>query len=91
MTRPGLFLAGSGRGDSPPDPKGCPHAATAFSVLPGGDAVEPPAAYVPQTLRRLPKPGERLERDGLRFGVLGATPRRIERLRVVPLGEVSAA
>ena len=37
----------------------------------------------------VPKPGESLERDGLKVEVLEATPRRVVRLRVIPL--VSAA
>lgn len=33
----------------------------------------------------VPKPGEKIERDGLRFQVLEATPRRVVRLRVTAL------
>ncbi|MFQ5694808.1 MAG: hemolysin family protein [Terriglobia bacterium] len=39
---------------------------------------------------RVPKPGETLERDGLRVQVLEATPRRVVRLRVTPLAPAEA-
>lgn len=45
------------------------------------------AGYVLWGLGRLPKAGESLERGGLRFEVLGATPRRIEQVRITPLGQ----
>jgi CBS domain containing-hemolysin-like protein len=48
------------------------------------------AGYVLWHLGRLPKRGEVLESDGLRFEVVGATPRRIERVRVTPaLGQAA--
>jgi CBS domain containing-hemolysin-like protein len=49
------------------------------------------AGYLLWHLGRLPKPGESLERDGLRFEILGATPRRIEQVRVTPVVEAAAS
>jgi putative hemolysin len=40
------------------------------------------AGFVSETLGRIPRPGEVLERDGLRFEVLASTDRHIERLRI---------
>src|SRR3990172_4805840 len=39
----------------------------------------------------VPKPGESLERDGLKVEVLEATPRRVVRLRVTPLVPAASA
>jgi putative hemolysin len=40
------------------------------------------AGLVSETLGRIPRPGEVLEHDGLRFEVLASTDRHIERLRI---------
>jgi CBS domain containing-hemolysin-like protein len=50
-----------------------------------GDDYVTLAGYVLWHLGRLPKRGDVLERDGLRFEVLDASPRRIEQIRVTPL------
>jgi len=39
----------------------------------------------------VPKPGESLEREGLKVEVLEATPRRVVRLRVTPLVPAASA
>ena len=41
------------------------------------------AGVVHEWFGRVPKPGEGVERDGLRVEVLEATPRRVVRLRVI--------
>lgn len=61
-----------------------------------GAAVEVPdattfAGVVHHWFGYVPKPGESIERDGLKVEVLEATPRRVVRLRVTPLATAAAA
>jgi CBS domain containing-hemolysin-like protein len=53
-----------------------------FGVRPEGHEATTVAGLVSEIMGRIPRPGEHVDYDGLRFEVLNSTDRRIERLRV---------
>jgi putative hemolysin len=53
-----------------------------FGVRPEGTDATTVAGLVSELLGRIPKPGEVVDDDGLRFEVLQSTDRRVERLRI---------
>ncbi|HEX5235570.1 MAG TPA: hemolysin family protein [Silvibacterium sp.] len=55
---------------------------SAGADLPEGSEATTVAGLVSETAGRIPQAGEVIERDGIRFEILGSTDRRIERLRV---------
>ncbi len=58
-----------------------------FGVKPEGTDATTVAGLVSELLGRIPKPGEVVDDDGLRFEVLQSTDRRVERLRITHTGE----
>lgn len=58
-----------------------------FGVRPEGTDATTVAGLVSELMGRIPKPGEVVDDDGLRFEVLQSTDRRIERLRITHTGE----
>jgi putative hemolysin len=53
-----------------------------FGIRPEDHEATTVAGLVSEILGRIPRPGEHVEADGLRFEVLASTDRRIERLRI---------
>jgi len=53
-----------------------------FGVKPEAHDATTVAGLVSERLGRIPKPGEVVDDDGLRFEILQSTDRRVERLRV---------
>jgi CBS domain containing-hemolysin-like protein len=51
-------------------------------MLPESDDFDTVAGFVVNTLGKIPGPGEVMQHDSVRFTVLKASPRRIERLRL---------
>jgi putative hemolysin len=58
-----------------------------FGVRPEGTDATTVAGLVSELLGRIPKPGEVVDDDGLRFEVLQSTDRRVERLRISRSGD----
>jgi putative hemolysin len=58
-----------------------------FGVKPEDTDATTVAGLVSELLGRIPKPGEVVDDDGLRFEVLQSTDRRVERLRITHTGE----
>ncbi len=58
-----------------------------FGVKPEGTDATTVAGLLSELLGRIPKPGEVVDDDGLRFEVLQSTDRRVERLRISHTGE----
>lgn len=58
-----------------------------FGVKPEGTDATTVAGLVSELLGRIPKAGEVVDDDGLRFEVLQSTDRRVERLRITHTGE----
>jgi CBS domain containing-hemolysin-like protein len=53
-----------------------------FGIRPEGKEAATVAGLVSELAGRIPRPGEVIEDDGLRFEVLDSTERRVERVRI---------